>query len=628
MKKIFLLSILLFQLTFVFGQVKTENKRGYGMATGDYKPNRQVTPTQNNNVKKNDRSYQNSCYSGFAFTVKNYGYNKDGNHYSWGIKVKNNYTKPVSLRYKLIVGNDNTSPWAKSGTLTYNIKPGESYTNDYGTLMGLIVDSNSDQYRIEISDVCFEGQDCIKNGYADCNGKQSKATINNSTSTNSKNNTISQTNNSNQQTSQQNDLSEYNRSKADLERQLAEKNAEITRQNEENARLGQIWNNAIKVGVDAHNSGNYTEAKNQFTIAINNSSNETNRQNAQNYYNKSVEAEKSQMKIKAIGEITTATVDLINILKSRKRAKNEYLPTSDGEILLKIATEPNPFDYLQNIVQIFEDLGYTYDKTKEMELGGKILYFNDNGVISYPLFVHIFPKNRNQSQNQFSLSTYRKKKLLVKLKCIENNLISNSDEIYIIDKVKDDAVEQFNLGVKYYQNKDYKKAFEYYSKAAEMGDRDAQNSLAVMYANGEGVDKNFVTAFQWYQKSAEQGFRLAQYNLGYNYYKGEDGLDQDFKKAIYWFLRAGEQELPEAQNYIGIMYKKGEGIMQDYFQAFEWYKKAAEQGNKYAQNNLGKMYENGEGVTMNINEAIRLYKLSANQGYDKAIENLKRLEEN
>lgn len=184
MKKIFLIITLLFQSTILLGQVKTVNKKGYGMATGDFKPNRQETPNQNNNTNYTERSYQNSCYTGFAFTVKNYGYSKMGNHYSWGIKVKNNYTRAVSLRYKLIVGNDNTSPIANYGTLTYNIKPGETYHNDFGTMMALIVSNSSDKYRIEVSDVCFEGQDCIKNGYADCNGKQTKIPINSSSSNN------------------------------------------------------------------------------------------------------------------------------------------------------------------------------------------------------------------------------------------------------------------------------------------------------------------------------------------------------------------------------------------------------------------------------------------------------------
>lgn len=102
-------------------------------------------------------------------------------------------------------------------------------------------------------------------------------------------------NNSNT-TTQQNDLTDYNNSKADLERELAEHNSGIQKQNEENAIKGQIWDNAIKAGVDAHNSGNYTEAKNQFTIAINNSTNGQDRQNAQNYYDNSVKAEKARKK--------------------------------------------------------------------------------------------------------------------------------------------------------------------------------------------------------------------------------------------------------------------------------------------------------------------------------------------
>ncbi|MEI9954968.1 MAG: hypothetical protein WDM90_01315 [Ferruginibacter sp.] len=65
------------------------------MATGDYKPNRQETPPVNKKVNNNDRSYQNDCYNGFAFTVKNYGYSESGKFYSWGIKVKNNYKKQL-----------------------------------------------------------------------------------------------------------------------------------------------------------------------------------------------------------------------------------------------------------------------------------------------------------------------------------------------------------------------------------------------------------------------------------------------------------------------------------------------------------------------------------------------------
>lgn len=167
MKKLFLTTtILLFYSQLAFAQTKTENKRGtQGLATGNYKPNKQETLPK---VNSSDQSYQNTCYKNFAFTLKNYGYNKDGKFYSWGVAVKNNYSKAVQLRYKLIVGNDNS----QVGTLTYYIKPGESYSNDMGLAKAIIVKNNSADYTIEVSEVCFEGGDCAKNGYVDCNGKQ------------------------------------------------------------------------------------------------------------------------------------------------------------------------------------------------------------------------------------------------------------------------------------------------------------------------------------------------------------------------------------------------------------------------------------------------------------------------
>lgn len=150
-----------------FSQTKTENKKEtIGIATGSQNGNRQKTPQT---INYENRSYQNECYKNFDFTVKNYGYNKDGKFYSWGVSVKNNYTRPIQLKYKLIVGNDNS----QYGTLTTFIEPGKTYSNDFGLAKAIIVNNDSDQYKIEVSDVCFEGDDCYKNGYLDCSGKQS-----------------------------------------------------------------------------------------------------------------------------------------------------------------------------------------------------------------------------------------------------------------------------------------------------------------------------------------------------------------------------------------------------------------------------------------------------------------------
>lgn len=46
--------------------------------------------------------------------------------------------------------------------------------------------------------------------------------------------------------------------------------------------------------------------------------------------------------------------------------------------------------------------------------------------------------------------------------------------------------------------KDHAKAAEWYLKAAELGNADAQYNIGVAYANGEGVKEDVVTAYMWW----------------------------------------------------------------------------------------------------------------------------------
>ena len=69
-------------------------------------------------------------------------------------------------------------------------------------------------------------------------------------------------------------------------------------------------------------------------------------------------------------------------------------------------------------------------------------------------------------------------------------------------------------------NETMKKQLKWYRKSAEQDEATAQNNLAVMYANGYGVKRDYVEAVKWYRKSAEQGEATAQNNLGAMYAKG------------------------------------------------------------------------------------------------------------
>jgi len=65
------------------------------------------------------------------------------------------------------------------------------------------------------------------------------------------------------------------------------------------------------------------------------------------------------------------------------------------------------------------------------------------------------------------------------------------------------AKEQYDLGDFYYYEmmkfipKDYRKAAEWYRRAAEQGHAEAQGKLGLMYANGEGVTQDYQTAYMW-----------------------------------------------------------------------------------------------------------------------------------
>ena len=58
-----------------------------------------------------------------------------------------------------------------------------------------------------------------------------------------------------------------------------------------------------------------------------------------------------------------------------------------------------------------------------------------------------------------------------------------------------------------------------------------------MYKNGRGVRQDYVKALEWYTKAANQGDAQAQYNLGLMYYKGE-GVRQNTATAKEWFGKA------------------------------------------------------------------------------------------
>jgi TPR repeat protein len=163
-----------------------------------------------------------------------------------------------------------------------------------------------------------------------------------------------------------------------------------------------------------------------------------------------------------------------------------------------------------------------------------------------------------------------------------------------------------------------------WTRAAELGIREAQWLLARCYDEGFGVERSEIYALNWHLKAAQQGYPPAQNHVGSCYQNG-DGVPQDQAEAVLWYRKAAEQDYVIAQANLGWCYDTGTGVASDEADAVIWYRKAAEQDDSTSQFNLGVHYEWGSGVEQDKNEAIQWYRKAADQGYEKAAEALERL---
>lgn len=119
-------------------------------------------------------------------------------------------------------------------------------------------------------------------------------------------------------------------------------------------------------------------------------------------------------------------------------------------------------------------------------------------------------------------------------------------------------------------------------KAAEQGDVEAQNRLAVCYRTGRGVSQDEKEGMRWHRLAAEQGQADSQHALGNWYsYAWMRGKSED-EKAVFWFQKAAEQDHMDSQYDLSICYREGRGVPANVTQGDYWLEKAAEQGHEKA----------------------------------------------
>ena len=232
--------------------------------------------------------------------------------------------------------------------------------------------------------------------------------------------------------------------------------------------------------------------------------------------------------------------------------------------------------------------------------------------------------------------------------------------------------EMYRYGVG--TDKDERKAFSYYEKAAALGNVDGIVKVGRAHLNGIGVPVDYQKSMHFFESAASQNNPEAMVLIAYQYENGK-GTAIDYEKPLEWLAQAEQscrlwlkQELSEAdrkyyesllrdvddkrkhcesdsclelignescsmeqrqkallrlselahggnnsraQVSMGILYEEGKFVEQDDKRALGYYLMAAGNGSTGAMNNLGNFYLHGKGIEKDYSKAFAWYKKAA-----------------
>ncbi|BCS87748.1 tetratricopeptide repeat protein [Pseudodesulfovibrio sediminis] len=132
-------------------------------------------------------------------------------------------------------------------------------------------------------------------------------------------------------------------------------------------------------------------------------------------------------------------------------------------------------------------------------------------------------------------------------------------------------------GNKAYLQSDYKTALAKYTEAAQDGNANAQYHLAVMYAEGQGTEKDLSRAAGLLEQATAQGHSDAQLMLGlFNIYG--DGVPANPAKGAELIKESAVNGNDVGMYYLGNLYAAGLGVQKDIPTALHWMQQAKEAG--------------------------------------------------
>ncbi|CAG8530583.1 13002_t:CDS:1 [Ambispora gerdemannii] len=152
-------------------------------------------------------------------------------------------------------------------------------------------------------------------------------------------------------------------------------------------------------------------------------------------------------------------------------------------------------------------------------------------------------------------------------------------------------------------------AFQYYKKAAELGDPIGQEGAGFSKFEAFRDDKE---AHDWTLNAAKAGMGLAAYKLYSDYGFGHKAEKNELL-SIYWLKRSAEIGHLEARLDLGERYKLGIQVPKDLRKSFYWYKRSLEVNPKKAII-LAFCYIRGKGTAVDYHETLKYFRYAKKHG--------------
>ena len=135
-----------------------------------------------------------------------------------------------------------------------------------------------------------------------------------------------------------------------------------------------------------------------------------------------------------------------------------------------------------------------------------------------------------------------------------------------------DPVAMCHMGSEIYKEGNYNSAFEYFTKAAAMGNVQAHYQLSILYRDGQGVEKNEKRELHHAEKAAIRGHPHARCSLGC--FEWENNAQMD--RAVKHFIIGAKLGHDMSLDNVKMLYEAGYASKEDFGVALRGYQAAIE----------------------------------------------------